>query len=89
MANLTCPSDTASYLRLTRRQIVEEYKKNPTGCGGSFGEILCYEIHSSGLTFVQLAEKWNISLPTLGDLIKDHCDRLQPLPLVDFNYKPE
>jgi len=29
------------------RNIIERlYKHHPTGCGDSFGEILCYEIHS-------------------------------------------
>ena len=76
-----------SYLSTLREDIVNQYKKKPTGCGGSFGEILCWEIHENGMTFIWLAEKWGISLATLGDLIKDHCDRLQHLPLVNFNYK--
>ena len=29
------------------REIVEErYRIAPTNCGGSFGEILCYEVHT-------------------------------------------
>lgn len=48
---------------------------------GSFGEILCGELHGSGdesgLTFKALATKWNISLSTLGELIWDHCKRLE------------
>ena len=28
-----------------RKKIESRYKLHPTGCGGSFGEILCYEIH--------------------------------------------
>ena len=73
-----------SYLSVLRQEIVSQYKKHPTGCGGSFGELLCYEIHEGKLTFIDLAEKWGISLPTLGELIKDHCDRLQEMPKVNF-----
>jgi hypothetical protein len=69
------------------RELVEEtYRICPTGTGGSFGEILCYELHSqpvnprmgigTGLTFKELAEKWGIDLSFLGDLIADHCKRL-------------
>lgn len=75
-----------NYLTETRNKIVNQYKKHPTGCGGSFGELLCHEIHND-LTFSMLAEKWGISLPTLGELIKDHCDRLQKSPKVNFKYK--
>ena len=67
-----------------REKIEEQYTDNPTGCGNSFGEILCYEIHhgsdgvhTGGLTFIWLAEKWGISLSFLGDLISDHCRRLE------------
>jgi len=55
--------------------------------GGSFGEILCYEIHSqphngrgcheTGLTFKELAQKWEISVSFLGALIEDHCKKLE------------
>ena len=72
-----------SYLPMLRRDITEQYKKYPTGCGGSFGELLCWEMHSNEMTFIMLAKKWGISLPTLGALIKDHCDRLQELPKVN------
>ncbi len=65
-----------------RLSIEKQYLQQPTGCGGSFGEILCFEIHENGLTFMWLAEKWGISLPTLGELIHDHCKRLEPWPLV-------
>jgi hypothetical protein len=67
-------------VELCRRLIEEQYERFPTGCGASFGEILCWELHSNGLTFVQIAEKWGISLPTLGSLIADHCNRLEGLP---------
>jgi len=76
-----------SYLLDLREKIENSYQANPTGCGGSFGEILCWEIHTNGLTFIWLAKKWGISLPTLGELIKDHCDRLQELPKVNHDYK--
>lgn len=70
-------------IELLRRLIEDQYEAQPTGCGASFGELLCWEIHSNGLTFVGLAEKWRVSLPTLGALISDHCDRLEPLPCVN------
>ena len=66
-----------------RRLIEEQYVGNPTLCGGSFGEILCWEIHSNDMTFAQLAQKWGVSLPTLGELIWDHCKRLQKDPTVE------
>ncbi|KKL76473.1 hypothetical protein LCGC14_2044550 [marine sediment metagenome] len=72
-----------SHLDYLRRIIEEEYSCRPTGCGNSFGEILCWEIHSNGLTFEWLAEKWGISLPTLGELIWDHCKRLEAIPNVN------
>lgn len=74
------------YIETLRRYIVEQYKDCPTGCGGSFGEILCYEIHENGLTFNWLAEKWGISVTALGELIYDHCKRLEKLPKVNHNY---
>lgn len=77
------------YLERLCRLIEEQYKSHPTGCGGSFGEILCHEIHTNGLTFLWLAEKWGISVTTLGELIYDHCKRLEDSPLVDFAYTRE
>ena len=71
-----------SYLARLRRLIEEQYADNPTGCGGSFDEILCWEIHSNGMTFKWLAQKWGLSLPTLGDIIRDHCYKLQDDPVV-------
>lgn len=67
-----------------RSQIERDYKEHPTGYGGSFGEILCYEIHSQpdndrlhpGLTFKELADKWKINVAFLGEVIADHCKRL-------------
>lgn len=75
-----------SYLPMLRRLIEGQYEVSPTGCGGSFGEILCWEIHENGLTFMWLAEKWGVSLPTLGELIWDHCKRLEQLPRVDHGF---
>lgn len=71
------------YLERLRRIIEEQYIQNPTNCGGSFGELLCWEIHTNGMTFIRLAEKWGISLPTLGELIYDHCKRLEREPVVN------
>ena len=70
------------YIERCRRLIEEQYLGHPTGCGSSFGEILCHEIHTQGRTFICLAHKWGISLPTLGELIWDHCRRLQKDPKV-------
>lgn len=83
------------HLNYLRRRIEEQYESHPTGCGGSFGELLCYELHtvldegapSGGLTFKQLAAKWGLSLATLGELIWDHCKRLEELPLVNHRYR--
>lgn len=71
-----------AHLVWLRERIERQYESNPTGCGGSFGEILCWEIHTNGMTFIWLAEKWGLSLATLGELIWDHCKRLEPLPVV-------
>jgi hypothetical protein len=60
--------------------------QNPTGCGNSFGEILCHELHTQKLTFTRIAEKWNISLEILGELICDHCKRLGGDPVVNHAY---
>lgn len=76
------------FIEYTRLAIEEQYREHPTGCGGSFGELLCYEIHSRGLTFVELAAKWGISLPTLGELIHDHCKRMEPAPVVRHEVAP-
>ena len=76
-------------IELYRRLIEDQYDAHPTGCGGSFGELLCWELHTNGLTFVRLAQKWGVSLPTLGALIADHCNRLEELPQVDHAYNKE
>ena len=77
------------YLERLRRLIETQYSCNPTGCGSSFGELLCYEIHERGLTFKWLAEKWGVSLPTLGELIWDHCKRLEEEPKVNHLFELE
>ena len=77
-----------------RDDIEKRYQTYPTGCGGSFGEILCFELHTepinprmqnktfnngycTGLTFKELAQKWGISVSFLGELIADHCKKLE------------
>ena len=74
-----------SYIEYLRHSIESQYENHPTGCGGSFGELLCHEIHNCGMTFHWLAAKWGISLPTLGELILDHCNRLQNSPRVNHD----
>lgn len=76
------------YIEWQRRLIVEQYESRPTGCGSSFGEILCYEIHVAGMTFSRLADKWGVSLSDLGELIADHCRRLATVPKVNHEYQP-
>ncbi len=73
-------------LKWIRDEIVKAYESKPTGCGLSFDEILCWEIHTNGLTFNWLAEKWGISVTTLGELIYDHCKRLEQQPIVNHDY---
>lgn len=72
-------------LERLRRLIVQAYADHPTGCGNSFGELLCWEIHTNRQTFIWLAEKWGVSLPTLGELIWDHCKRLEDDPTVTLS----
>lgn len=74
------------YIERLRRLVELQYEEQPTGCGRSFGEILCWEVHTNGMTFQWLAEKWGVSLPTLGELIWDHCKRLEDDPCVDHRY---
>lgn len=76
-----------THLARLRRLIEEQYIKKPTGCGTSFGEILCHELHTKGLTFTEIGKKWNISLATLGELICDHCKRLENDPEVNHLYE--
>lgn len=79
--------DPVNRIERLRLLIEGQYARKPTGCGGSFDELLCYEIHKGGLTFKWLAEKWGISLPTLGELIWDHCKGLESGPRVDHEYE--
>ena len=71
-----------------RKIIEKKYSESSTDYKGCFGTILCYEIHSNpvnprmlsdekGLTFKELAQKWGISISLLGELIADHCKRLE------------
>lgn len=75
-----------------RKQIERSYKACKFSELASFDEILCYELHSepvnprmgcesssghcTGLTFKELAVKWDISVSFLGELIADHCKKL-------------
>ena len=72
----------SDYISFLRDSIESQYQHHPTGGGGSFGEILCWEIHENGRTFLWLAEKWGIPVSLLGELIRDHCIRLEELPKV-------
>lgn len=74
------------YISRLRRLIESQYIGNATGCGSSFGELLCWEIHTNGMTFEWLAQKWGVNLPTLGMLILDHCYQLQKDPKVNHSY---
>jgi len=74
-----------SHIEYLRRYIMLQYQVQQyehSAWSGEFGPILCYELHTNGLHFARLAEKWGISLPTLGELICDHCKRLEKLPIV-------
>ena len=80
-------------IKVFREHIEKIYKSYPTGCGGGFDEIICYELHTqpvnprmtcktytgfdTGLTFKELAAKWGISIKFLGELIADHCKKLE------------
>lgn len=75
-----------------REHIEKIYHYRSTGCGSSFDELLCWEMHEepinprmesktlsgycTGLTFKELAAKWGISTAFLGELISDHCKKL-------------
>ena len=70
-------------IETTRKLIVMDYSEDynkyqglPLDTTGDFAELLCWEMHTNGQTFKWLAEKWEISLPFLGELIADHCRRL-------------
>ncbi len=78
-------SDFISNLReqISEGYLMNTYISDPMH-GMSFGQILCHELYSNGLTFTQLSLKWGISLPVLGELIWDHCKRMEPSPEVDL-----
>ena len=75
-----------------RAMIETCYNGSSNNYNGGFDEILCFELHSqpvnprmglrtssgyeTGLTFKELAQKWNIPVSFLGELIFDHCKRL-------------
>ena len=61
-----------------REAIEEQYAH--TEQGADFGVILCHELHTNDLTFIEVAKKWSISLTLLGLLIADHCARLEIAP---------
>ena len=83
--------NTEDKIQIFRNMIEKCYAK--TEYSGSFGEILCYELHSqpvnprmgfatstgyeTGLTFIELAKKWGITVSFLGELIADHCKKLE------------
>ena len=76
-------------LERIRQLIQDQYKDHPTGCGGSFDELLCYEIHEQGMTFNWLADKWGITVTALGELILDHCRGLEKDPTVNHKWTLE
>jgi len=84
-----------AHLDAFREYIERKYQDYPTECGGSFDEILCFELHNgdrteflgyaesiakngvdAGCDFLALAKKWRIPVGFLGQLISDHCARL-------------
>ena len=72
------------FIESTRRWIVRAYSDDynsyqdlPNGTCGDFGELLCWEVHQNGQTFCWLARKWHISVSMLGELIADHCRKLE------------
>lgn len=76
-----------SYIESCRRRVEEQYASIRLGSGtigGCFGSILCHELHGggevgNGLHFSALAAKWGIPVSILGEMIWDHCKRLEPL----------
>lgn len=83
------------FIESCRRRVEEQYANTELssgGIGGCFGSILCSELHSGrggiGYDFTSLAAKWGIPVTVLGELIWDHCKRLEPLLTVDHGWKP-
>lgn len=90
---VTLSNHEVPFIESCRRRVEEQYASHPTGCGGSFDELLCFELHhggprGTGLTFSWLAAKWGISVSVLGELIWDHCKRLEPELEVNHEYMP-
>lgn len=81
-----------SFLESCRRRVEEQYKTiPPESWTGEFGVILCHELHhggedNGGLHFTSLAAKWGIPVSILGELIWDHCKRLEPLLVVNHSH---
>lgn len=82
-----------SYIESCRRRVEEQYantRLSSGAIGGCFGAILCSELHHGqdgyGLHFSALAAKWGIPVTILGELIWDHCKRLEPLLEVNHQY---
>lgn len=84
-----------SFLETCRREVEEQYahtKLSSGSVGGCFGSILCSELHHGGkdcggLHFTALAAKWGINVTILGELIWDHCKRLEPKVQVTHDKK--
>jgi hypothetical protein len=86
-------SHEESFIESCRRRVEEQYAHVRLGSGaigGCFGSILCHELHhgdpeAGGLHFTRLARKWGIPVSILGELIWDHCKRLEPLLQVNHD----
>lgn len=84
------------FLESLRRRVEEQYRDRRLASGvlgGCFGSILCHELHAGGpqgigLHFSALAAKWGIPVSVLGELICDHCKRLEPLLVVNHDFTP-
>ena len=63
----------------TDRQKYHTKTQGPTGCGETFSELLCHDLHTKdgeiygGYDFRELASRFGISLESLGEIILDHC----------------
>ena len=75
-----------SFVESCRCEVERQYSQTRLASGsvgGCFGSILCSELHhgldGKGLHFTALAEKWGIPVSLLGELIWDHCKRLEPM----------
>lgn len=63
---------------MTPDERITEFRKHIVSIYGGlgFGEILCYELHVKDKTFVELARQWHISCSFLGEVIADHCRKM-------------